>query len=98
MTFSIPANIRPHWNYFLALEKDLEATSRYVEFSTANLDTYSIEFAHLLLSSASRLQSAFVRYFNLMQRRTTLKNIGRLLKKAKKMKTWVLILLVNGPT
>jgi hypothetical protein len=57
MTFSIPANIRPHWNYFLALEKDLEATSRYVEFSTANLDTYSIEFAHLLLSSASEVDT-----------------------------------------
>lgn len=42
-----------HWNYFLALEKDLEDVSRYVEFSTKNFRTYSIELAHLLLASAS---------------------------------------------
>ena len=29
MNFTIPSNIRPHWNYFLALEKDLENVSRY---------------------------------------------------------------------
>lgn len=44
---------RLHWNYFLALEKDLETVSRYVEFCEDNLNTYSIEFAHLLLSAAS---------------------------------------------
>ncbi len=57
MNFATPSSIRPHWNYFLALEKDLEASSRYVEFCTANLDTYSIEFAHLLLSSASEIDT-----------------------------------------
>ena len=31
-----------HWNYFLALEQDLEATSRYIEFCDANLKVFSI--------------------------------------------------------
>jgi hypothetical protein len=57
MNFAIPSNVRPHWNYFLALEKDLEGLSRYIEFCKDNLDTYSIELAHLLLSSASEIDT-----------------------------------------
>lgn len=34
-----------HWNYFLALERDLELVTRYVEFSQQNFGVYSIEFA-----------------------------------------------------
>lgn len=44
-----------HWNYFLALERDLETTSRYIEFIEANFETYSIELAHLLLASSSEI-------------------------------------------
>jgi hypothetical protein len=44
-----------HWNYFLALERDMEAVSRYIEFSTPNLDVYSIELAHLLFAAASEV-------------------------------------------
>src|SRR5258708_3058108 len=55
MNFSTPNNTRLHWNYFLALEKDLEAVSRFIEFCPDNLNTYSIELAHLLLSSASEI-------------------------------------------
>jgi len=44
-----------HWNYFLALEQDLEVTSRYIEFCEPNLKVFSIEFAHLLLASASEV-------------------------------------------
>jgi len=44
-----------HWNYFLAIEKDLEAISRYIEFSEANLNTYSIELTHILLSASSEI-------------------------------------------
>lgn len=44
-----------HWNYFLALESDLALASRYIEFCTANLDTFSIELAHLLLAAASEV-------------------------------------------
>lgn len=44
-----------HWNYFLALERDLEMASRYVEFSERNYEAYSIEFAHLLFAAASEV-------------------------------------------
>ena len=54
---SPPSTIRPHWNYFLALERDFEITSRYIEFCQDNLSTYSIEFAHLLLSAASEVDA-----------------------------------------
>lgn len=42
-----------HWNYFLALERDLEEAARFIEFSEANFQTYSIELAHLLLAASS---------------------------------------------
>ncbi len=44
-----------HWNYFIALERDLEVVSRYVEFCEPNFDVYSIEFAHLLFAAASEI-------------------------------------------
>jgi len=55
--FGIPPNTRLHWNYFLALERDLESVSRYIEFCADNLNTYSIELAHLLLSAASEVDT-----------------------------------------
>lgn len=42
-----------HWNYFIALEQDLAIVSRFIEFSEANFDAYSIELAHLLLAASS---------------------------------------------
>lgn len=50
--FKTPKN---HWNYFLAIVKDLENISRYIEFSKDNFKTYSIELTHLLLSAASEI-------------------------------------------
>ena len=44
-----------HWNYFIALERDMESTSRYVEFCEANFCVYSIELAHLLFAAASEV-------------------------------------------
>jgi hypothetical protein len=42
-----------HWNYFLALEKDLEVLSRYVEFAESNFICYSLEIARVLFAAAS---------------------------------------------
>ncbi|MFD1874687.1 hypothetical protein [Hymenobacter bucti] len=42
-----------HWSYYLAIEEQLRDTARYVEFSTENAETYSIEFARILLSASS---------------------------------------------
>lgn len=46
-----------HWSYFLALEDDLYRLSRFVDFSTSNYQTYSIEIARLLLSSSAEVDS-----------------------------------------
>ncbi len=44
-----------HWDYYLALETDIEGVDRYVEFDQANFNTHSIEFAHLLLAASSEV-------------------------------------------
>jgi hypothetical protein len=44
-----------HWNSFLALERDMEVVSRYIEFANANLGVFSIELAHLLFAAASEV-------------------------------------------
>ena len=44
-----------HWNYFIALEEDLEKVARYIEFDEDNYSTYSLELAHLLLAASSEV-------------------------------------------
>ena len=43
-----------HWNYFLAIEEDLDKLSRYVDFS-GNDNVYSLEIARLFLSACSEV-------------------------------------------
>lgn len=42
-----------HWDYYLALENDVEKLARYIEFDESNFETHSIELAHLLLAASS---------------------------------------------
>ena len=44
-----------YWQYFVALEEDLAKTSRFVEVDEANMDTFSLEFARLILSVGSEI-------------------------------------------
>jgi hypothetical protein len=44
-----------HWNYFLALESDVERLARFVEFTMSNFETHSIEMAHLFLAASSEV-------------------------------------------
>jgi len=44
-----------HWNYFLAIERDVEVLSRYVEFDKRNFDCFSIEIARIVLSVGSEI-------------------------------------------
>ena len=44
-----------HWSYYLAIESQLAETARFVEFSDQNKNTYSIEFARILLAAASEI-------------------------------------------
>lgn len=43
------------WEYFLAIEFELANTTRFVEFNEDNYETYSIEFARILLSASSEV-------------------------------------------
>ena len=55
MAITATPNANLHWNYFIALEQDLEKVSRYIEFCTPNLKVHSIELAHLLFAAASEV-------------------------------------------
>jgi hypothetical protein len=46
-----------HWNFFLALEEDLDRLSRYVEFAEKNETAYSIEIARLLLAASAEVDA-----------------------------------------
>jgi len=45
----------PHWQYFISLESSLNETTRYVELSETNYPVFSIEYARILLSTASEV-------------------------------------------
>lgn len=47
--------IEQHWNYFLAIERDVDHLSRYVEFDEKNFACFSIEIARILLASAAEV-------------------------------------------
>ena len=44
-----------YWQYFVALEIDLAATTRFVEPAPQNMSCYSVEFSRLLLSAGSEI-------------------------------------------
>jgi hypothetical protein len=46
-----------YWHFFLALETDLITASRYVEIGEENFETHSIEFARILLSACSEVET-----------------------------------------
>lgn len=48
-------NYLSHWNYFLALERDVENLSRFIEFSSDNWEAYSLEMARIILASSSEV-------------------------------------------
>lgn len=61
-----------HWHYFLALEEDLARLSRFIEFDPRNDKTFSLELAHLYLTTCSEvdvvLKQLAVRYTTLPAR------------------------------
>lgn len=44
-----------HWNFFIALEEDLDRLTRYVDLSGQNDETFSIEIARLFLSASAEV-------------------------------------------
>jgi hypothetical protein len=49
------AKIEGHWNYFLAIERDVEVLSRYVEFDKQNFKCFSIEIARILIAAGAEV-------------------------------------------
>ena len=47
----------PHWQYFLALESDLLRCARFVEFNKENFQTYSLEFARVIVLAVSEIDT-----------------------------------------
>src|SRR4030095_16633742 len=49
------SKIEVHWNYFLAIERDLDVISRFVEFDQRNFDCFSIEIAKVLVAASGEI-------------------------------------------
>jgi hypothetical protein len=47
------------WDYFLYIESDLAACSRYVELARSNYNTYSNEFARIIMVASSEIDTIF---------------------------------------
>lgn len=47
--------INSHWHFFLALERDLEQLSRYIEFNESNFTCFSLEIARVLLAAGAEV-------------------------------------------
>lgn len=49
------AKTEAHWNYFLAVERELEVLSRYVEFDERNFRCFSTEIARTVLAAGAEV-------------------------------------------
>lgn len=47
----------PHWDYYVAIEGDLERCSRFVEFQEDNFKTFSIEFARIIMAASAEVDT-----------------------------------------
>jgi len=63
------------WNYFLAIEDNFATVARYIEFSESNFGTYSIELAHVLLSTSSEIDVMLKMLCNLVDPQGKFENI-----------------------
>lgn len=46
-----------YWEYFLSLEDDLEKCTKYIEFCPANYQTFSIEFAKIIIAASAEFEN-----------------------------------------
>ena len=65
-----------YWQYFVALESDLEATTRYVECCEENYNTYSVAYAQIILSAGSEVDVVSKLLCNKVQPTSKAKNIN----------------------
>jgi hypothetical protein len=46
---------RPHWDYYLTVMDDLREAARFVEFTSSNFGTHSLEFVRIILAVGSEV-------------------------------------------
>jgi len=68
--------LEPHLNYFLCLESDIQALSRWIEFSRLNEHVYSIELARLLMTAAAEADVIAKRLCATIEPQTRASNIN----------------------
>lgn len=66
-----------HWNYFLALEDDVVHLSRYLEPTTDNFDSYSLELARILFAAASEADVVSKRLCQKLKEKSKADNITK---------------------
>lgn len=66
-----------HWNYFLAIESDINVISRFIEPCKANYKTHSLELARILLASASEIDVLLKSLCHQLDPDNNAKSIGR---------------------
>jgi hypothetical protein len=65
-----------YWDYFLTIEDDLLATSRYVEFVSTNFQCYSLEYARLIMTAGAELDMVFKQLCNKISATHRAESIG----------------------
>mgnify|MGYP001575632093 CR=1 FL=1 len=71
---------QPHWNYFLAIERDMDVLSRYIEFDERNFGCFSIEIARVLLAAGAESDVVCKQLCQAVAPQTAAKNINDYIK------------------
>ena len=66
-----------HWNYFLALEDDVVRMSRYLELTSDNFDSYSLELVRILFGAASEVDVVSKRLCQKLNEKSNANNITK---------------------
>jgi hypothetical protein len=65
-----------HWNFFIALENDLSFLSRFLEITTSNFSSYSVELGRILFAAASEVDIVSKMYCQKIENINVAENIG----------------------
>ena len=66
-----------HWNYFLAIEDSVQTLNRYVDFSSDNDNTYSIEIARILMAASAEVDVVLKQLCKALEPDSTADNINQ---------------------
>ena len=64
-----------HLEYYLAVETDLDRCSRFVDFSTNNFKTHSLEFARIIMAASAEIDTIAKEFCRSINPQSTADNI-----------------------